>query len=134
MRSLIFGRFPLNVKRVSRAKRVATRKRVQISNTAVSSAIGSITPGDQKCFRIYDIIVRSLEMNEDGPPRTFIGYLLQITKEAARLISRQAFGYEILYDEDDQLVLEDEWEQVCKWIKLNEIECLGGKLIYIYNI
>ncbi|KAI7847901.1 hypothetical protein BDC45DRAFT_575346 [Circinella umbellata] len=126
MRSLIFGRFSFNVKRVSRAKRVATRKRVQISNTAVSSAIGAITPGDQKCFRIYDIIVRSLEMNEDGPPRTWIGYVLQITKEAARLISRQAFGYEILYDEEDQLVLEDEWEQVCKWIKLNEIECLGG--------
>ncbi|KAI9267915.1 hypothetical protein BDA99DRAFT_558116 [Phascolomyces articulosus] len=126
MRSVVFGRFSLNVKRVPRAKRVATRKRIQISNAAVSSAIGSITPGDQKCFRIYDILVRSLEMNEDGPPRTSIGYLLQTTKEAARLISRQAFGYEILYDEDDQLVLEDEWEQVCNWIKLNEIECLGG--------
>ncbi|KAI9493541.1 hypothetical protein BDB00DRAFT_956798 [Zychaea mexicana] len=126
MRSWVFGRFSLNVKRVPRAKRVATRKRIQTSTAAVSSAIGSITPGDQKCFRIYDIIARSLEMNEDGPPRTSLGYLFQTAKEGARLISRQAFGYEILYDEDDQLVPEDEWEQVCRWIKLNEIECLGG--------
>ncbi|KAI8145394.1 hypothetical protein BJV82DRAFT_666654 [Fennellomyces sp. T-0311] len=126
LRSWVFGRLSLNVKRVPRAKRVASRKRIQLSNAAVASAIGSITPGDQKCLRIYDIIVRSLELNEDGPPRSAASYLAQTAKEAARLISRQAFGYEILYNEDDRLVPEDEWEQICQWIKLNEIECLGG--------
>ncbi|KAI9316409.1 hypothetical protein BX666DRAFT_1950319 [Dichotomocladium elegans] len=119
--------FSFNIKRVSRTKRIASHKRISTlkSNANVASTL-AFTPGDQKCFQIYDILVKTLEANDDGPPRTALGSVIRTMKEICRFISRHVLEYEILYNEDDQLIPEDEWERACHWIKLNEIECLGG--------
>ncbi|KAG0171615.1 hypothetical protein DFQ28_000682 [Apophysomyces sp. BC1034] len=114
------------VRRVPRSKRTALRKRrlPAKSNATVPSLL--VTPGDQKCMQIYDILVKSLEHNGDAPPRSTAGSLLPLFKESARLFSRHIFGYEIFYAAETQLTPQEEWGQVCKWIKLNEVECLGG--------
>lgn len=119
--------FSLNVRRVSRSKRLASHKRTSTLKSSHIASTPAFTPGDQKCFHIYDIIVKMLESSEDGPPRTTTGYVIQALKEASRFIARHTFGYEILYNEEEErLIPEDEWEQAYRWIKLNEIECLGG--------
>lgn len=49
----------------------------------------------------------------------------RLVKEVSLLLIRHWLGYQ-LTREDNQLAPEDEWEQACRWLKLNEIECLGG--------
>ncbi|OBZ90393.1 hypothetical protein A0J61_01562 [Choanephora cucurbitarum] len=97
----------------------------------------ALTPGDQKCMQMYNILAKSLETDnaqhhkisnstvfpqKDKRPITLF---LALAKEAAQYISRHWLGYEIFYSDQD-LSPQEQWVQACKWIKLNEIECLGG--------
>ncbi|KAF7729892.1 hypothetical protein EC973_003626 [Apophysomyces ossiformis] len=118
------------VKRVQRPRRPgAPRKNIPLGtmmSRPMASAMGTLTPGDQKCMQIYDILVQSLDDDNDIPPQTTTALISSLTKEAARWVARHMFGYDILYDSDSQLSPQEEWAKVCKWVKLNEVECLGG--------
>lgn len=103
-------------------------------NGNISSHVTSLTPGDQKCMKIYNILVKSLENDQVSrkkksmirPQQSGFGFYVALIKEIARFVSRHWLGYEILYDEQDLLTPQEQWVEVCKWIKLNEVECLGG--------
>lgn len=68
-------------------------------------------------------------MENDAPPRNTLVTFYSLLKETGRLVARHVFGYEILHEEDNRLVAEDEWEQACRWLKLNEMQCLGGTVL-----
>ncbi|KAI8977930.1 hypothetical protein BDB01DRAFT_291415 [Pilobolus umbonatus] len=112
--------------KIKRVKKFRTgTNKVSSLNANMTSTVTSLTPGDQKCMQIYHILVKSLET--DSPSRRSVlpakPYL--IMKEVARFVSRHWLGYEILYDDQD-CTPQEHWVQTCKWIKLNEVECLGG--------
>lgn len=114
------------VKRVGRGRRTYRRLRgLRQSKLASSLPFARVAPGDQKCMRIYDIVCRSLETNDDGPPGSGLSIFFRLMKEVSTLFIRHWLGYQ-LTREDNRLVPEDEWEQACRWLKLNESECLGG--------
>lgn len=84
-------------------------------------------------MQIYSILVKSLENDEHTSKFTVLpqkhynslGFYAALGKEIARFVSRHWLGYEIFCDDVD-LTPQEQWVQVCKWIKLNEVECLGG--------
>ncbi|KAI8640185.1 hypothetical protein BD408DRAFT_420267 [Parasitella parasitica] len=104
-------------------------------NGNIASHVTPLTPGDQKCMQIYSILVKSLESDATGRShkesvlpqkyKSTVGFYVALVKEIARFVSRHWLGYEILYDDQD-LGPQEQWVQACKWIKLNEVECLGG--------
>ncbi|KAG1171284.1 hypothetical protein G6F70_006228 [Rhizopus microsporus] len=117
-----------------RIKSVNKRSRVKSSSSGnIASHVTSLTPGDQKCMQIYNILAKSLENDSNNRKRAVfpqkrgstVSLCLSLCKEIARFISRHWLGYEILYDDHD-LAPQEQWIQTCKWIKLNEVECLGG--------
>lgn len=98
------------------------------------STVTALTPGEQKCMQIYNILSKSLESDQRKiNPHTVVfpqklnnfSFYCSLAKEIARFCSRHWLGYEIFYDEQD-LTPQEQWVQACKWIKLNEVECLGG--------
>jgi hypothetical protein len=117
---MLFGS-SLKLKRVSRSKRIITSSpRKEISNSAM-------TPGDLKCRQIYSILERSISNQEDQDlPRSAASTLFPLFKESARIFSHHVLGYDIMYDNHENSTPEEEWGQVCKWIKLNETRCVGG--------
>lgn len=86
-------------------------------------------------MQIYSILVKSLESDHANKHRkasvfphkhkSAFGFYVALGKEVLRFVSRHWLGYEILYDDQD-LTPQEQWVQACKWIKLNEVECLGG--------
>jgi hypothetical protein len=120
IKSMLFGS-SLKLKRVSRSKRaVASSPRKEISNSA-------LTPGDLKCRQIYSILEKSISNQEDQDfPRSAISTFFPLLKETARIFSHHILGYDIMYDNHGNTTPEEEWSQVCKWIKLNETSCVGG--------
>ncbi|KAG0172836.1 hypothetical protein DFQ28_009798 [Apophysomyces sp. BC1034] len=118
------------VKRVQKPRRTTTsHKRVPLGvmmSRPMASTVGTVTPGDQKCMQIYNILVNSLDDDNDAPPQSTTGLAAGLMKESARFVARHMFGYDILYDSESQRSPQEEWARVCKWIKLNEVECLGG--------
>ncbi|KAG1377628.1 hypothetical protein G6F61_006561 [Rhizopus arrhizus] len=104
------------------------------TKSSLSGNIGthftSLTPGDQKCMQIYSILAKSLENEPNNKAVLYknhtISFYLALSKEIARFVSRHWLGFEILYDDDNALAPQEQWVQACKWIKLNEVECLGG--------
>ncbi|KAL0084914.1 helix-loop-helix DNA-binding domain-containing transcription factor [Phycomyces blakesleeanus] len=122
------------VKRTANPKRVSPRKRNSFKSSAASATTASVaaedqlTPGDKKCKQIYRILIESLNQDNESLPQTTPKILSNILKESICLFSRHALGYEILYDRHAQDGPQEEWARVCKWIKLNEIECLGGNV------
>ncbi|KAI8376029.1 helix-loop-helix DNA-binding domain-containing protein [Radiomyces spectabilis] len=123
-----FSSASFKVKRVRKQRRsfVNTSERSATRSTGSMASVG-MTPGDQKCMQIYTILVKALEREGDAPPVGSWAVLSALTKEVARFVSRHWFGYEILYD-DHEYSPQEEWTRACKWIKLNEVTCLGGKL------
>lgn len=119
------------VKKVGKKSKSSSKKACLNGN--VASNVTSLTPGDQKCMQIYSILVKSLENDEHTSKFTVLpqkhynalGFYASLGKEIARFVSRHWLGYEIFCDDAD-LTPQEQWVQVCKWIKLNEVECLGG--------
>lgn len=133
LRFWLFNGF--KVKKVNKKSRTISTENKSSLNGNIASHVTSLTPGDQKCMQIYNILVKSLE--SDGisksqkqsvlpqKHKSTFGFYVSLGKEVARFVSRHWLGYEILYDDRD-LTPQEQWVQACKWIKLNEIECLGG--------
>ncbi|KAK4515522.1 uncharacterized protein ATC70_010472 [Mucor velutinosus] len=127
--------YGFKVKRVNKKSRTASPENKSSLNGNIASHVTSLTPGDQKCMQIYSILVKSLENDEISKSqkpsvlpqnhKSTLGFYITLGKEIARFVSRHWLGYEILYDDKD-LTPQEQWVQACKWIKLNEVECLGG--------
>lgn len=115
---MLFGS-SLKLKRVSRSKRTT----VTSSRKDITSA--TVTPGLLKCRQIYTILDKSLRQDNDELPQGTLATILPLCKETLRIFSHHVLGYDIMYG-DHQLTAEEEFGQVCKWIKLNETTCLGG--------
>lgn len=106
-------------------KRVSKSKRALVSTARNGSKDFTVTPGDLKCRQIYSILEKSLSADDDEVPHGGLSLFLPFCKEAARIFSHHVLGYDIMYTQDFASP-EEEWGQVCKWIKLNETSCLGG--------
>ncbi|CEP08383.1 hypothetical protein [Parasitella parasitica] len=127
--------YGFKVKKVGKKSRTASADNKTSLQGNMASHVTSLTPGDQKCMQIYSILATSLEndaatrsQKESVFPqkhKSALGFYVALVKEIARFVSRHWLGYEILYDDQD-LSHQDQWVQACKWIKLNEVECLGG--------
>ncbi|GAN03067.1 hypothetical protein MAM1_0033c02518 [Mucor ambiguus] len=127
--------YGFKVKRVNKKSRTVSPENKSSLNGNIASHVTSLTPGDQKCMQIYNILVKSLENDEVSKfqkqsvlPQKYkstLGFYITLGKEIARFVSRHWLGYEILYN-DNNLTPQEQWVQACKWIKLNEVECLGG--------
>ncbi|GAA5798882.1 hypothetical protein HPULCUR_004289 [Helicostylum pulchrum] len=116
IKSFFFGS-SLKLKRVSKSKRsIITRKD--------SSTTSTVTPGDLKCRQIYTILEKSID--GDQLPQGTLATLLPLCKETLRIFCHHVLGYDIMYVDPRFSTPEEEWGQVCKWLKLNEIACLGG--------
>ncbi|CAO3657556.1 unnamed protein product [Mucor hiemalis] len=118
IKSMFFGS-TLKLKRVSKSKRAL------VSTARNGSKDLTVTPGDLKCRQIYSILEKSLSADDDEVPQGGLSLVLPFCKEAARIFSHHILGYDIMYTQDFNSP-EEEWGQVCKWIKLNETSCLGG--------
>ncbi|GAA5794881.1 hypothetical protein HPULCUR_000229 [Helicostylum pulchrum] len=122
----------IKVRRVNKKTRTATSNKSSL-NGNLAAHVTPLTPGDQKCKQIYTILVKSLENEPHTKRHTIlpqkhysrIAFYILLVKEIIRFISRHWLGYEILYD-DQNVTPQEQWVQACKWIKLNEVECLGG--------
>lgn len=113
------GHMSYRVKRVPRRRRMFRKSGAAL---AAASSANAVSPGDQKCTEVYRILVRQLaQEHDDGLPLSMLP--IHVAMELFRLAGRHMFGYEV-YDErrDPQ----DEWEQACYWLKLCEIQILGG--------
>lgn len=127
--------YGFKIKKVNKKSRTASTENKSSLNGNIASHVTSLTPGDQKCMQIYNILVKSLENDSISKSqkqsvlpqkhKSTFGFYVFLGKEIARFVSRHWLGYEILYDDRD-LTPQEQWVQACKWIKLNEIECLGG--------
>ncbi|KAG2233875.1 hypothetical protein INT48_005216 [Thamnidium elegans] len=115
IKSFFFGS-SLKLKRVSKSKRSLVPRR--------DSATSTVTPGDLKCRQIYTILEKSIDQNE--LPQGTLATLLPLFKEALRIFCHHVLGYDIMYVDPRYSTPEEEWGQVCKWLKLNETACLGG--------
>ncbi|KAI9251546.1 hypothetical protein BY458DRAFT_463534 [Sporodiniella umbellata] len=121
---------PLFKSKILKSVRVKNSKKSK-SKPSLTGNFGthvtSITPGDQKCMQIYNMLSKSLEKNSASkalPQKSSsLLFYLALLKEFARFGFRHWLGYEIFYED---LAPQEEWVQACKWIKLNEVECLGG--------
>ncbi|KAI9308398.1 hypothetical protein BJ944DRAFT_227787 [Cunninghamella echinulata] len=120
-------------------------------------SLPTMSPGDEKCMQMYQILAKMiLTEHDDDNVRITSKYrfqlLFSILKETVQFTIRHVFGYDIVYngDNDNDTNLDDldddEYEerqkQICshvfKWIKLNECECLGGntdttRLVMLYH-
>ncbi|KAI8061531.1 uncharacterized protein B0P05DRAFT_557396 [Gilbertella persicaria] len=121
------------VRKVNKKSRTASAENKSSLNGNIATHTTSLTPGDQKCMQIYNILVSSLEKSRSNKSGTVfpqkdknpLRLYSALFKEIARFVCRHWLGYEILYD-DQNLTPQEQWVQACKWIKLNEVECLGG--------
>lgn len=129
----------IKVKRVGKKYKTivtnVTPTKSSLNGNISTHTTSSLTPGDQKCMQIYSILAKSLENDPHTSKYTVhpqkyystLGFYLALGKEMARFVSRHWLGYEILYDHhQEDLTPQEQWVQACKWIKLNEVECLGG--------
>jgi hypothetical protein len=114
----------LKLKRVNRSKRniaISPRREV-INNTA--------TPGELKSKQIYAILDKSIrfgqQAGDEDVSTSTLGMIIPLMKESARIFSHHVLGYDIMYGDNEGSTPEEEWGQVCKWIKLNETKCVGG--------
>ncbi|KAG1468815.1 hypothetical protein G6F56_003618 [Rhizopus delemar] len=97
-------------------------KRVNRIRTPIKLANAS--PGDLKSQQIYSLLTQS-----DQLPKHLLSTLFSLAHELLRLFSHHYLGYDILYEDD---------EQVFDWIQLNEQLCLGAsapisRLTMIYS-
>lgn len=118
IKSMLFGS-SLKLKRVTRSKRST------VTSSRKDSTSNTVTPGLLKCRQIYTILDKSLRQDNDELPQGTLATILPLCKETLRIFSHHVLGYDIMYG-DEQLTVEEEFGQVCKWIKLNETICLGG--------
>lgn len=115
-----------------KSKTISTENKASLDGNLASHTT-TLTPGDQKCMQIYSILAKSLETDHTRlykttafpQQRSLAALYFALAKEATQYMARHLFGYEVFYDEQD-LSPQEQWVQACKWIKLNEIECLGG--------
>jgi hypothetical protein len=89
--------------------------------------MSSATPGELKSREIYTILSQALIQDGDYLPAGTFATMISLFKESMQLFSHHVLGYDILYSAQDGMSSQEEWGQVCKWIKLNEIKCLGGR-------
>lgn len=114
----------LKLKRVNRSKRnIATSSRREVINNTV-------TPGELKCKQIYAILDKSIrfgqQAGDEDVPTSTLAIIVPLMKETARIFAHHILGYDIMYGDNEDITPEEEWGQVCKWIKLNETKCVGG--------
>ncbi|CAO3615542.1 unnamed protein product [Mucor fragilis] len=123
IKSMLLGS-SLKLKRVNRSRRsiTASPRREIIDNT--------VTPGELKCKQIYAILDKSIRFGQQGGdedvPTSTLSSVLPLLKESARIFSHHVLGYDIMYGDNEDSTPEEEWGQVCKWIKLNETKLVGG--------
>ncbi|KAL0079468.1 helix-loop-helix DNA-binding domain-containing transcription factor [Phycomyces blakesleeanus] len=101
----------------------ATNRSRRAARQRSSVATNNNTAGQIRVVQIHDMLIRSLEETNDSPPQSTLGLVLGFSKELTRLVFRHAFGYEIFYTPQP---LVQEWSSLLRWIKLNEVLCLGG--------
>lgn len=89
-------------------------KRVKRTTTRKDTIDNAATPGDLKSRHIYTIL------NNNTVPE--YNTLFPFCKELVRFFCHHVLGYDIMYGP------EEEYANVCKWIKLNETRCIGGDL------
>ncbi|KAI8888858.1 hypothetical protein K501DRAFT_329497 [Backusella circina FSU 941] len=106
-------------------KRVNTKAK-RLNGRQMSSA----APGELKSREIYTILTQALIQDGDYLPSSTFSTMVALCKESMQLFSHHVLGYDILYSAQDGMSAQEEWGQVCKWIKLNEIKCLGGTSIH----
>ncbi|KAI8373372.1 hypothetical protein EDC96DRAFT_499115 [Choanephora cucurbitarum] len=118
LKSMFIGS-SLKLKRVQKFKRT-TSVRKEILNSTV-------TPGDLKCRQVYSLLEKSIKnQDDDDLPSNSFSLFFSLLREAVRIFSRHVLGYEIMYGDQDDVLPEEEWAKVCRWIKLNETRCVGG--------
>lgn len=123
IKSMLIGS-SLKLKRVNKSKRsiTASPRREIINNT--------VTPGELKCKQIYAILDKSIrfgqQAGDEDVPTSTLSTIFPLMKESARIFSHHVLGYDIMYGDNEDSTPEEEWGQVCKWIKLNETKLVGG--------
>ncbi|KAK4520426.1 uncharacterized protein ATC70_008561 [Mucor velutinosus] len=123
IKSMLIGS-SLKLKRVNKSRRniAASSRRDIINNT--------VTPGELKCKQIYAILDKSIrssqQAGDEDVPTSTLSTILPLMKESARIFSHHVLGYDIMYGDNEDSTPEEEWGQVCKWIKLNETKLVGG--------
>ncbi|CEP14595.1 hypothetical protein [Parasitella parasitica] len=123
VKSLLIGS-TLKLKRVNKSKRrISASPRRDVINNAV-------TPGELKCRQIYAILDKSIrygqQPGDEDVSNSTLGTIVPLLKETARIFSHHVLGYDIMYGNNEHCTVEEEWGQVCKWVKLNETRCIGG--------
>ncbi|KAL9554380.1 hypothetical protein MBANPS3_002825 [Mucor bainieri] len=123
IKSMLLGS-SLKLKPVNKSRRsiTASPRRDIINNT--------VTPGELKCKQIYAILDKSIrfgqQAGDEDVPTSTLSTIFPLMKESARLFSHHVLGYDIMYGDNEDSTPEEEWGQVCKWIKLNETKLVGG--------
>ncbi|KAL7316866.1 hypothetical protein PS15m_003301 [Mucor circinelloides] len=123
IKSMLIGS-SLKLKRVNKSRRnITASPRREIINNAV-------TPGELKCKQIYAILDKSIrfgqQAGDEDVPTSTLSTIFPLMKESARIFSHHVLGYDIMYGDNEDSTPEEEWGQVCKWIKLNETKLVGG--------
>ncbi|KAI7868298.1 hypothetical protein BDF14DRAFT_1874652 [Spinellus fusiger] len=121
----LFFKQSFKINKIKKAKQASFRRQ-RLSKINARPEIHT-TPGDKRCNKIYQILTSSLS-EEDTIPRNTLQTVFYITKELICLFLRHVLGYEILYCHHSQFTIQKEWMRASQWVKLNEIECLGGNL------
>ncbi|GAN06243.1 hypothetical protein MAM1_0116d05723 [Mucor ambiguus] len=123
IKSMLIGS-SLKLKRVNKSRRsmAASSHKEIINNIA--------TPGELKCKQIYAILDKSIrfgqQAGDEDMPTSTLSIIFPLMKESARIFSHHVLGYDIMYGDNEDSTPEEEWGQVCKWIKLNETKLVGG--------
>lgn len=70
---------------------------------------------------------KALAFSLDSPPpspSSIFGAFFSLILEIIRFFVRRTFGHDILYDGD--LDEDQEWTRACTWLRMSELECVGG--------
>ncbi|KAG2180410.1 hypothetical protein INT44_003414 [Umbelopsis vinacea] len=82
-------------------------------------------PNSQKASQVemYKALSASLVSPPPNPTSIFEP-IFSLLFEFIRFMIRRGFGHDILYDAD--LDQEQEWTRACTWLRMSELECVGG--------
>lgn len=82
-------------------------------------------PISQKVSQVemYKALSASL-VNPPPSPTSIFEPFFSLLFEAFRFVIRRGLGHDILYDAD--LDRDQEWTRACTWLRMSELECVGG--------